>query len=300
MKKLLACTMFCLLSFVLLGATTADAHSIEFNGVSYDYTDMTTTLTYSVTSGTQPALSHWVLEWCTNGEHVLSITGETEYEYGYDQFTKVTGIKFLTGFDDGETKSYTIVLDGIFPLTTINVGFKAANEYTNTTVLGPYAFCGEYSEIGDYVWVDSDKDGIQDAGESGQSGVTVQLFLKTGGNEYKVGEQTTDGSGGYLFTNLAPGTYYVTFSNLPSGYEFTLQDQGGNDTVDSDANPSTGKTIDITLGENESQLQWDAGIKEKEQFGALQVTKTVDWNGVTPDPDKEFTVQIVGPSYPSG
>ncbi|MBC7262677.1 MAG: hypothetical protein H5T63_11780, partial [Chloroflexi bacterium] len=47
---------------------------------------------------------------------------------------------------------------------------------------------------------------------------------------------------------------------LPSGYVFTLQDQGMDDTVDSDAHPTTGQTAttNLTLGEND--LTWDAGI----------------------------------------
>ncbi|MEZ4919316.1 MAG: SdrD B-like domain-containing protein [Saprospiraceae bacterium] len=58
------------------------------------------------------------------------------------------------------------------------------------------------------------------------SGVPVNIFINT----------NPDGS--YNFTNLAPGTYKVTFGQ-PSGYLVTPADQGGNDALDSDANPST-------------------------------------------------------------
>jgi len=34
--------------------------------------------------------------------------------------------------------------------------------------------------------------------------------------------------------------------------------------------------------------------------GALQVTKTVNWNGATPDPGQTFQICITGPSYPAG
>ncbi len=35
-------------------------------------------------------------------------------------------------------------------------------------------------------------------------------------------------------------------------------------------------------------------------LGDLEVTKTVDWTGITPDPTKTFEICIKGPSYPSG
>ncbi len=51
-------------------------------------------------------------------------------------------------------------------------------------------------EIGNRVWSDADSDGIQDAGENGISGVTVDLY-KAG---VKVGTTTTDVNGNYFFT----------------------------------------------------------------------------------------------------
>jgi hypothetical protein len=52
--------------------------------------------------------------------------------------------------------------------------------------------------IGDYVWKDTNNDGIQDASEVGVSGVIIELYK--GG--VKVSTDTTDASGKYLFTNL--------------------------------------------------------------------------------------------------
>ncbi|MEM7393583.1 MAG: SdrD B-like domain-containing protein, partial [Verrucomicrobiota bacterium] len=89
--------------------------------------------------------------------------------------------------------------------------------------------------VGDYVWIDEDGDGIQDAAESnGVAGVTVTLFDSM---TNAVATNTTDVGGLYLFTNLASGSYFVQFdlSTLPAGFIATLQDQGGDDAVDSDA-----------------------------------------------------------------
>ena len=63
--------------------------------------------------------------------------------------------------------------------------------------------------VGDRVWLDSNGNGVQDAGEAGINGVTVQL-LDASNNV--VGTATTSGDGNYTFNNLAPGTYTVRVS----------------------------------------------------------------------------------------
>jgi len=62
------------------------------------------------------------------------------------------------------------------------------------------------------VYVDCNKNGKQDAGESGIKGVTVTL---TGAGGTRTA--TTDAYGRYSFANLAAGTYTVTESQ-PAGY----------------------------------------------------------------------------------
>ena len=97
------------------------------------------------------------------------------------------------------------------------------------------------AELGDRVWFDANKNGVQDAGEAGVAGVKVTL-LDASGNA--VGSPlVTDANGNYLFTNLKPGAYSVQFdkTTLPAGYAFTGQDQGGDDQRDSDANAIDGQ-----------------------------------------------------------
>jgi protocatechuate 3,4-dioxygenase beta subunit len=110
--------------------------------------------------------------------------------------------------------------------------------------------------IGDYVWYDLDKDGVQDATESGVAGVTVVLY---DGN-FAIARTTTDANGKYLFIDLPVGTYSVGFSNLPIGYAFSSAAQGADATLDSDVSPSTGKTSAVTLTSNAINLDLDAGI----------------------------------------
>jgi hypothetical protein len=114
----------------------------------------------------------------------------------------------------------------------------------------------QFAGLGDYVWYDTDKDGIQDTGESGVSGVTVRLY-DCANNLLSTG--VTDAAGRYAFTGLQTGTYSLGFV-LPANYLFTLKNQGANPAVDSDADPATGRTACTTLEGAEFDPTWDAGI----------------------------------------
>jgi hypothetical protein len=116
------------------------------------------------------------------------------------------------------------------------------------------------SMIGDFVWLDCNVsgfyDGIQQPDEPGVHAVNVSLYTGTGS---LVNTTTTNESGYYSFTNLNSGEYYLVFE-LPDGYKWTLQDQGANDSIDSDVNASTSRTINITLAYGEKNMTWDAGL----------------------------------------
>ena len=111
------------------------------------------------------------------------------------------------------------------------------------------------ASLGDLVWIDLNANGIQDAGEFGVSDVTVQML---GPDGTVIATQTTNGSGGYKFANLAPGDYRIRFIP-PFGYAFSPADHGGNDLLDSDA-LANGHTTLIHLPASTADLSWDAGI----------------------------------------
>lgn len=62
------------------------------------------------------------------------------------------------------------------------------------------------------------------------------------------------------FTNLEPGTYKLTFGQ-PVGYTPTLQNQGGDDTQDSDIDPVMLMTPTETLTSGENNTTYDAGFQ---------------------------------------
>ena len=110
--------------------------------------------------------------------------------------------------------------------------------------------------VGDRVWNDVDGDGIQDDGELGIQGVTVNL-LDADGNV--VATTVTDANGNYRFEIGDPGTYMVEFAPK-SGWTFTTKDAGDNDALDSDADPATGRTPSFTVSAGQTDLTLDAGL----------------------------------------
>ena len=88
--------------------------------------------------------------------------------------------------------------------------------------------------IGDFVWHDQNRDGIQDAGEPGIDGVTVNL--RDPANHTLIATTTTDGSGYYLFTGLCVGDYKVEVVT-PADFEPTESNVGDDDALDSDGSP---------------------------------------------------------------
>ncbi len=134
-----------------------------------------------------------------------------------------------------------------------------------------------YSAIGDYVWYDTNRDGIQDANEVGAAGVDVVLQSRslssgsTGAGQWNFeGQTVTDADGYYLFTGLRGGVdanieYRVIF--LPDKkYEITTLNVG-DPASDSDALSlfidGLGYPTDaIWIDYGQTDLTWDAGLIE--------------------------------------
>ncbi len=89
------------------------------------------------------------------------------------------------------------------------------------------------TSVGDRVWNDANADGIQDAGETGISGVRVYLDINGNGIFDSATEPsaTTNPSGIYTITNVMPGTFTarVDTSTLPAGFIQTYDLTGGLD-----------------------------------------------------------------------
>ncbi|HCT3138914.1 TPA: carboxypeptidase regulatory-like domain-containing protein, partial [Staphylococcus aureus] len=164
----------------------------------------------------------------------------------------------------------------------------------------------EVYKIGNYVWEDTNKNGVQELGGKGVGNVTVTVFDNN--TNTKVGEAVTKEDGSYLIPNLPNGDYRVEFSNLPKGYEVTPSKQGNNEELDSNGLSSVitvnGKdNLSADLGiykpkYNLGDYVWEDtnknGIQDQDEKGISGVTVTLkDENGnvlktVTTDADGKY------------
>ncbi len=113
--------------------------------------------------------------------------------------------------------------------------------------------------IGDFVWEDTNGNGLQDQGESGIPGITVKLIDANPSNpETEIASTTSGNDGHYEFTDLDAGTYKVKFE-LKNNYSFSPKNVYGTDSTDSDPDQS-GKTDAYILAEGENLNTVDCGM----------------------------------------
>lgn len=122
--------------------------------------------------------------------------------------------------------------------------------------------------LGNWVWKDSDGDGIQDPGEPGLPDVQVVLTITWASSVTTVIRTATDANGFYRFDNLlldedhtglgAGDPLFTLGSSSPPGYTASPSDQGSDDTVDSD-NPNGVSAVATKGATNDS---YDFGLLE--------------------------------------
>ncbi|NNM29502.1 MAG: hypothetical protein HKO57_08270, partial [Akkermansiaceae bacterium] len=145
----------------------------------------------------------------------------------------------------------------------------APNENNDTVDAGVY----QPATIGNFVWTDANGDGVENDGAAGIDGITVNLW--NGTETAQLATTTTAGGGLYSFGNLAPGSYVVEFVES-GGYALTAMDAGGDDGVDSDADPADGRADAVTVVSGESVDTIDAGMY---QLGSINGFVRADLNG---------------------
>jgi protocatechuate 3,4-dioxygenase beta subunit len=217
------------------GNGVQDAGEAGLAGVNVELRDASGNVVATTTTGTDGKYSFTV----DAGQYKIAVTAPAGMT--------VTGQN--SGADDAADSD--IDAAGQSGLVTL-----APGQVDNTIDAGLY----RAASLGDRVWLDANRNGVQDAGEAGVAGVKVTL-LDASGNPVGA-SATTDANGGYSFTNLKPGTYSVQFdkATLPAGHAFTAADQGASDAADSDADAATGKTAQVTLASGANNADLDAGL----------------------------------------
>jgi len=147
------------------------------------------------------------------------------------------------------------ISEGMTRLLTVFYG-ELPRSYTTPTGDQPVAIGGVRRDgalLGNRVWLDENRNGLQDVWEPGVGGVKVNMEKPDG---VLVESQTTDANGYYAFQPAANGKYKLHFY-LPKGYQFTRQKVGCDESLDSDAlNSGLTAAVDFKA----EDLNQDAGL----------------------------------------
>jgi hypothetical protein len=118
-----------------------------------------------------------------------------------------------------------------------------------------------YANVGDFVWVDQNANGMQDVGEPGVANVTVKLLNSAG---TVVATTTTNSSGKYSFTNVyvpACAQFRVQFGT-PGQYTWTTKQAPGSTVTNNSNADANGLTDAFTLCAGDNNPCIDAGIRQ--------------------------------------
>lgn len=130
---------------------------------------------------------------------------------------------------------------------------------TTTSIPNPTSAATIRVSVGDYVWWDVDRDGLQDANDIPIAGVLLTITKADGsavvdidGNS--VTTTTTDARGKYSFDNLPPGQYTVTVT--PPADAFTTTAEVGSDRAKNSSRLSAMSVNLTTDGERDPTLDF--------------------------------------------
>ena len=197
----------------------------------------------------------------------------------------ITGPSYPTGNCktadyDGEVLTWTNLIPGDYTVTETSAGTKwsvvvppgsvavVTDETATATVTNTY----KRGSLEVTKTVDWD-------GATPDTGQTFEICIT--GPSYPSGDcKTADYDGEELtWTNLIPGDYTVTETSAGTKWTVVV----------------TGSPATVVAGDKAT-----ANVTNTYKRGSLEVTKTVNWDDVTPDTTKTFEICITGPSYPTG
>ena len=247
-------------------------------------TELTTAFSATTTSCAAGSIGNYFFSGLTPGNYQVRIpTAPATYTVSSSASVTDTADNQQDNDDNG-TQTGGAGGSTISPLISLQPGAEPTNGSTATSETGQgstlddattdangdmtvdFGFFAPAS-LGNFVFIDTNRNGIQDAGETGLDGVTVTLYASncTTVITTQMTATVSTVAGQYSFGGLAPGIYCVGFTR-PNGYGFSPRDATG-DAADSDADVLTGKTVAVTLVAGQNNPDIDAGVFESVSIG---------------------------------
>ena len=193
-----------------------------------------------------------------NGTPIMTTTTDSTGFYGFNDlkpntpYTVVFALPVGYGFTTPNAGGNDVADSDVNPLNgTTQVIILQPGEHNSTLDAGLWQRAG----LGNYVWLDYNKDGQQQDKELGIAGVTVTLYM--GGAP--VVSTVTGNTGHYTFTNLMPGVAYTLHFSLPDGFVWTFPGTTQGSDFDSNVN-ANGATEPVMLQSGEFNQTIDAGV----------------------------------------
>ncbi len=253
-----------------------------FQATAYSSYELGSTLAAAFPTINQGNLGE--VNWLLNQDYNIPGTG---YSFGDVQaaiWTLLSG-SYVASWDIGPTNSANVaylvsqanlhpnyvpdITDGNPADANIDVLLAITTTDASHTVQQPMIIQVQSAALGDYVWLDSNGDGVQGASETGIQGVTVNLWRDTNGDGNVESNEilkttTTDATGHYEFYGLTPGLDYQVQVVAPTGDTFTTQYAQGadaNNAVATDSNVNaSGLSGVIVLQPGQNNATIDAGL----------------------------------------
>ncbi len=232
-----------------------------------------------------------------DGGEELPLSSESGGLYTFDNIT-VTGNEFILRLNDQSPNYFVTTVapsgaplgtDGDNDLDFSNWETDAFTLVDGTTESNVDIGLLIPSTIGDFVWEDTNGNGILDGGEPGidwvAEGININLTAASGNTIDLTGNPFTavavGGVGGYEFQNLPPDTYTVEFTDVAGTWFRTIN------TGDSAPDQGSGITSTINIQSGDMSLDIDAGYIRPASIGDL-VWEDFNGNGTFDGTDAGF------------
>jgi Peptidase family C25/SdrD B-like domain/GEVED domain len=151
-----------------------------------------------------------------NGADSLVASTMTNVNGNY-LFTGLIAGRYFVDVDESSLPSVALALTTVDPASTLITLTSSASTTQVITADAGYSPSANFA-IGNRVWHDVDNDGVQDAGEPGIEGITINVTNGTGTGCPSGCTAVTNAAGFWIVTGLTNGTYTVNVDDLDADF----------------------------------------------------------------------------------